>query len=160
MSSLTSSYCSTTSSMSTTDDMDDFDLDNESNGSSRFSVCSSSMSSLYSNVDRIRPASACSSVVTAESVARSLIRQISHKNNWPIDVNVQWLISERDAPQEVCTVAISYPRVHPCEGHGGGGDEKVQPLCTKKKKMHHSFFTYIKYFLNLELHTYTVSPHC
>uniref|UniRef100_A0A2S2R9S8 Run domain Beclin-1 interacting and cystein-rich containing protein n=1 Tax=Sipha flava TaxID=143950 RepID=A0A2S2R9S8_9HEMI len=114
MSSLTSSYCSTTSSMSTTDDMDEFDLDNESYGSSRFSACSSSTSSLYSNVDRMRSASSCSSVVTAESVARSLIRQISHKNNWPVDVNVQWLISERDAPQQILPLPSSWP-VNPHE---------------------------------------------
>jgi len=101
MSSLTSSYCSTTSSMSTTDDMDDFELDDDSICSSMFSVCSSSVGSLpYSNADRTRSASVCSTV-TAESVARSLIRQISQKNNWPVDVNVQWLISENDVPQRV-----------------------------------------------------------
>lgn len=107
MSSLTSSYCSTTSSMSTTDDMDEFDLDDDSICSSMFSVCSSSAGSLsYSNADRTRSASVCSTV-TAESVARSLIRQISHKNNWPVDVNVQWLISEKDAPQQVCHFVIT-----------------------------------------------------
>lgn len=96
MSSLTSSYCSTTSSLdTTTDDMDEFDLDNETNSycSSKFSLCSL-------NSDHMRSSSMCS-VVTAESVARSLIRQISQKNKLPVDVNVQWLISEHDAPQEV-----------------------------------------------------------
>lgn len=109
MSSLTSSYCSTTSSMSTTDDMDEFDLDNDSICSSMFSLCSSPASSLsYSNADRTRSASVCSTV-TAESVARSLIRQISHKNNWPVDVNVQWLISEKDAPQQILPLPSSWP---------------------------------------------------
>lgn len=108
MSSLTSSYCSTTSSMSTTDDMDEFDLDDDSICSSMFSVCSSSAGSLsYSNADQTRSASVCSTV-TAESVARSLIRQISHKNNWPVDVNVQWLISENDAPQQVYLFVIAH----------------------------------------------------
>lgn len=108
MSSLTSSYCSTTSSMSTTDDNDEFDLDDDSICSSMFSVCSSSAGSLsYSNADWTRSASVCSTV-TAESVARSLIRQISHKNNWPVDVNVQWLISEKDAPQKVCNFVITH----------------------------------------------------
>jgi len=108
MSSLTSSYCSTTSSMSTTDDMDEFDLDDDSICSSMFSVCSSSAGSLsYSNADRARSVSVCSTV-TAESVARSLIRQISHKNNWPVDVNVQWLISENDAPQQVFRFVITH----------------------------------------------------
>jgi len=108
MSSLTSSYCSTTSSMSTTDDMDDFDFDDDSICSSMFSVCSSSAGSLsYSNTDRTRSASVCSTV-TAESVARSLIRQISHNNNWPVDVNVQWLISENEAPQQVRHVVITH----------------------------------------------------
>lgn len=100
MSSLTSSYCSTTSSMSTTDDMNDCDLDDESNySSSKYSMCSTSVTT-YSNADRMQTSSACS-IVTAESIARSLIRQISNKNNWPVDVNVQWLISENDAPQQV-----------------------------------------------------------
>lgn len=96
MSSLTSSYCSTTSSLdTTTDDMDDLDLDDESNS------CYSSKFSLFSlDLNETRSSSMCS-MITAESVARSLIRQISHKKNWPVDVNVQWLISERDAPQEV-----------------------------------------------------------
>jgi len=108
MSSLTSSYCSTTSSMSTTDDMDEFDLDDDSICSSMLSVCSSSVGSLsFSNADRTRSASVCSTV-TAESIARSLIRQISHKNNWPIDVNVQWLISEKDAPQQVYHFVITH----------------------------------------------------
>lgn len=106
MSSLTSSYCSTTSSMSTTDDMDELDLDDDSICSSMFSVCSSSAGSLSNpNANRTRSASVCSTV-TAESVARSLIRHISLKNNWPVDVNVQWLISENDAPQKVPHVAI------------------------------------------------------
>lgn len=99
MSSLTSSYCSTTSSLdTTTDDMDEFDFDNETNSycSSKFSLCSS-------NTDHTRSSSVCS-IVTAESVARSLIRQINHKNKLPVDVNVQWLISEHDAPQEVKNV--------------------------------------------------------
>lgn len=94
----TSSYCSTTSSLSTTDDMDELDLDNEFNCSSKLSMCSNSSSS-FSNMDQICYSS--SSVITAESVARSLIRQINHTNIWPVDVNVQWLISERDAPQQV-----------------------------------------------------------
>lgn len=95
MSSLTSSYCSTTSSMSTTDDMDEFDLDNESNCSLSIN---SSVSSLYSNVDSIISSNAA---VTAESVARSLIRHISHHNKWPVNVNVQWMVSENEAPQQV-----------------------------------------------------------
>jgi len=47
-------------------------------------------------------------MVTAESVARSLIRQISHKSNWSVDVNVQWLISENDAPQQVVLLKILF----------------------------------------------------
>ncbi|CAH1733236.1 unnamed protein product [Aphis gossypii] len=115
MSSLTSSYCSTTSSMSTTDDMDEFELDDDSIcSSSMFSVCSSSAgSSSYLNADRMRSASVCSTV-TAESVARSLIRQISQKNNWPVDVNVQWLISENDVPQRILPLPSSWP-VNPHE---------------------------------------------
>ncbi|XP_025191827.1 run domain Beclin-1-interacting and cysteine-rich domain-containing protein [Melanaphis sacchari] len=114
MSSLTSSYCSTTSSVSTADDMDDFELDDDSICSSMFSVCSSSAgSSSYSNIDRTRSASVCSTV-TAESVARSLIRQISQKNNWPVNVNVQWLISENDVPQQILPLPSSWP-VNPYE---------------------------------------------
>lgn len=102
VSSLTSSHCSTTSSLSTTDDMDEYaDLENESTADclSRFSVRSSSMSSLYSNMECLRSPSTCSAI-TAESVARSLLRQFNHTNS-PVDSNIQWLISERDAPQEV-----------------------------------------------------------
>lgn len=56
------------------------------------------MSSLYSNVDNIIVSNA---VVTAESVARSLIRHISHHNKWLVNVNIQWIVSENEAPQQV-----------------------------------------------------------
>lgn len=102
MSSLTSSGCSITSSLdTTTDDMDDYDLAGETN-----SFCSSNFSVCCSDVDPMQSPSACS-VVTAESVARSLIRHISHENKLPVDINVQWLISEHDAPQQVQKTVIN-----------------------------------------------------
>lgn len=112
MSSLTSSYCSTTSSLdTTTDDMDDFDLVGETSSfcSSNFSVCSS-------DVDHIQSSSA-SSIVTAESVARSLIRHISHENKLPVEINVQWLISEHDAPQQVKSTTINNTNYFHCLNH-------------------------------------------
>ncbi|VVC29738.1 Hypothetical protein CINCED_3A006999 [Cinara cedri] len=116
MSSLTSSYCSTTSSLSTTtDDMDDFELDSESN-------CS--VNSLFSNVDRIQSPGGCS-MVTAESVALSLIRHITNKNNWLVDVNVQWLISEADAPQQILPLPSSWP-VNPKEPEDLKGSSKLR----------------------------------
>jgi len=101
-SSLTSSYCS-----SHADDVDEFDSDDEnihSHGSplsSKFTEhSSSSCSSSHLAIDRTRSPST-SSAVTANSVALSLIREISSENNWSLDINVQWLISENDAPQKV-----------------------------------------------------------
>ncbi|XP_050438245.1 run domain Beclin-1-interacting and cysteine-rich domain-containing protein isoform X2 [Adelges cooleyi] len=112
ISSLTSSYCSTTSSLSTTDDTDDLDIDNESaDCSSKISVCNSSVSSLYSNMD-LRSPSMCSGF-TAESVARSLIRQFNHKNT-PTDCNIQWLISENEVAQKILPLPSSWP-VNPYE---------------------------------------------
>lgn len=99
MSSLTSSYCSTTSSLSTTDDADEIENENEIlDYSSKISKCNSPVSSLYSNID-LRSPSSCS-MVTAESVARSLIRQFHHENS-PSDCNIQWLISENEVAQKV-----------------------------------------------------------
>jgi len=99
-SSLTSSYCSSHAE-------DEFDLDDESINSrgsplpSKFTVHNpSSCSSSHLAIDRTRSPSA-NSAVTADSVALSLIREISSENKWPLDVNVQWLISEHDAPQKV-----------------------------------------------------------
>ncbi|XP_050529369.1 run domain Beclin-1-interacting and cysteine-rich domain-containing protein isoform X2 [Daktulosphaira vitifoliae] len=111
MSSLTSSYCSTTSSLSTTD-TDELENENEIiDYSSKISVCNSPVSSLYSNID-LRTPSSCS-MITAESVARSLIRQFNHENS-PSDCNIQWLISENEVAQKTLPLPSSYP-VNPYE---------------------------------------------
>lgn len=99
-----------------TDDVEDLEIDDERNAAklknAGFSI---SMASLYSNADLYQssPAHGTESTLTessmsAEGVALSLISRFSEKH-LPRASELQWLVSEQDAPQRLLPLPKSWP---------------------------------------------------
>ncbi|XP_066992565.2 run domain Beclin-1-interacting and cysteine-rich domain-containing protein [Anabrus simplex] len=100
-----------------TDDVDDLEVDEVKNlAQLRNSGLSVSMASLYSEADLSKhpPArtgtdlAVTESVVSAEGVALSLLRQFSEKQ-LPRASDLEWLVSEQDAPQQLLPLPTSWP---------------------------------------------------
>ncbi|GLH04088.1 Uncharacterized protein GBIM_09869 [Gryllus bimaculatus] len=104
-----------------TDGVDDLEVDEVQNlAQLKNSGLSVSMASLYSEADLSRPATSSTSVsrapdagltesvVSAEGVALSLLRQFSDKQ-LPRASDLQWLVSEQDAPQQLLPLPTSWP---------------------------------------------------
>ncbi|XP_075214708.1 run domain Beclin-1-interacting and cysteine-rich domain-containing protein rubicon [Lycorma delicatula] len=97
-----------------TDDVDDLELDQvTSSNLEHFSKSglSVSMASLYSEAEISRPSTAApttEAAVSAEGVALSLLRQFSDKH-LPRASDLQWLVSEQDAPQQLLPLPKSWP---------------------------------------------------
>lgn len=93
-----------------TDDVDDLEVDEANNMKElRDSELSVSMASLYSEADlsktRREPTE---STASAENVALSLLRQFKEKQ-LPRASDLEWLVSEEDAPQELLPLPKSWP---------------------------------------------------
>jgi run domain Beclin-1 interacting cysteine-rich containing protein len=109
------SPCSTTpeslSDSASSDEVDDLEIDEVSNLSDNHGV-SVSMASLYSEADVLkRPRGApdgASDIFSAEGVALSLISKFSEKQ-LPRASDLEWLVSEEDAPQALLPMPKSWP---------------------------------------------------
>ncbi|XP_049801499.1 run domain Beclin-1-interacting and cysteine-rich domain-containing protein isoform X1 [Schistocerca nitens] len=100
-----------------TDDVDDLEIDEVKNLTElKDAGLSVSMASLYSEADLSRPPVSrtgtdvplTESIVSAEGVALSLIRKFSEKQ-LPRASDLQWLVSEQDAPQQLLPLPTSWP---------------------------------------------------
>lgn len=100
-----------------TDDVDDLEVDEVKNLTElKDAGLSVSMASLYSEADLSRPPVSrtgtdvplTESIVSAEGVALSLIRKFSEKQ-LPRASDLQWLVSEQDAPQQLLPLPTSWP---------------------------------------------------
>ncbi|CAH0557588.1 unnamed protein product [Brassicogethes aeneus] len=102
---------------SSSDDVDDYEIDQASNLIEN-SGLSMSMASLYSEADLSkRPRGApdgASDVLSAEGVALSLISKFSAKQ-LPRASELEWLVSEQDAPQALLPMPKSWP-ISPDDG--------------------------------------------
>ncbi|RZC43316.1 run domain Beclin-1 interacting and cysteine-rich containing protein, partial [Asbolus verrucosus] len=111
----TVSPCSTTpdslSDCASSDEVDDLEIDDASNLSDNHGL-SVSMASLYSEADVLkRPRGApdgASDIFSAEGVALSLISKFSEKQ-LPRASDLEWLVSEEDAPQALLPMPKSWP---------------------------------------------------
>jgi run domain Beclin-1 interacting cysteine-rich containing protein len=109
------SPCSTTpeslSDSASSDEVDDLEIDEVSNLSDNHGL-SVSMASLYSEADVLkRPRGApdgASDIFSAEGVALSLISKFSEKQ-LPRASDLEWLVSEEDAPQALLPMPKSWP---------------------------------------------------
>lgn len=108
---LSSSSGETSDSLST-DDVDDLEVDQVTSGNLADMTeagLSVSMASLYSEAEISRPCAAGSdSTLSAESVALALLRRFSDKH-LPRASDIQWLVSEQDAPQQLLPLPKSWP---------------------------------------------------
>lgn len=104
-----------------TDGVDDLEVDEvQTMAQLKHSGLSVSMASLYSEADLSKPTPASvsvsvsdtgfssESIVSAEGVALSLLRQFSEKQ-LPRASDLQWLVSEQDAPQQLLPLPTSWP---------------------------------------------------
>nr|CAD7438648.1 unnamed protein product [Timema bartmani] len=100
-----------------TDDVDDLEVDEVNNlVQLKNSGLSVSMASLYSEADLskhhtprcVKDVGITDSIVSAEGVALCLIRQFSEKH-LPRASDLQWLVSEQDAPQQLLPLPSSWP---------------------------------------------------
>ncbi|XP_021932612.1 run domain Beclin-1-interacting and cysteine-rich domain-containing protein isoform X2 [Zootermopsis nevadensis] len=100
-----------------TDDVDDLEVDEVKNlAQLKNAGLSVSMASLYSEADLSKhplprtgtDVAITETVVSAEGVALSLLRQFSEKN-LPRASDLQWLVSEQDAPQQLLPLPMSWP---------------------------------------------------
>lgn len=98
-----------------TDDVDDLEVDQVTSSNLEHlskSGLSVSMASLYSEAEISRPSpvaiNSFETVVSAEGVALSLLRQFSDKH-LPRASDLQWLVSEQDAPQQLLPLPKSWP---------------------------------------------------
>ncbi|KAK2580933.1 hypothetical protein KPH14_006000 [Odynerus spinipes] len=96
-----------------TDDIEDIDIDNVNMTKFKNSGISASMASLYSDADLHQfkqglESSQTESVISAEGVALSLISRFSEKQ-LPRASELQWLVSEKDAPQRLLPLPKSWP---------------------------------------------------
>lgn len=93
-----------------TDDVDDLEVDEANNLKHlKDSGMSVSMASLYSEADLSKTKrDNVESVVSAENVALSLLRQFKEKQ-LPRASDLEWLVSEEDAPQELLPLPKSWP---------------------------------------------------
>lgn len=99
-----------------TDGVDDLEVDDIRNVSKlKNSGVSMSMASLYSEAEMCRSlarygteSTLTESIVSAEGVALSLIRRFSEKQ-LPRASELEWLVSEQDAPQQLLPLPTSWP---------------------------------------------------
>lgn len=110
------SPCSTTpdslSDCHSSDDIEDLEIDQASNLTDQSRGLSMSMASLYSDADLVKrprdPPDGASDILSAESVALSLISKFSEKQ-LPKASDLEWLVSEEDAPQALLPLPKSWP---------------------------------------------------
>ncbi|XP_012286390.1 run domain Beclin-1-interacting and cysteine-rich domain-containing protein isoform X3 [Orussus abietinus] len=99
-----------------TDDVDDLEMDDTQNLMQlKNSGISMSMASLYSNADIYKASpkhggdsNLTDSIISAEGVALSLISKFSEKQ-LPRASELEWLVSEQDAPQQLLPLPKSWP---------------------------------------------------
>ncbi|KAL0274218.1 UNVERIFIED_CONTAM: hypothetical protein PYX00_006690 [Menopon gallinae] len=93
-----------------TDDVDDFEVDEASNLKHlKNSELSMSMASLYSEADLSKARRDMGEpAASAENVALSLLKQFKEKQ-LPRASDLEWLVSEEDAPQELLPLPKSWP---------------------------------------------------
>ncbi|XP_011505731.1 PREDICTED: run domain Beclin-1 interacting and cysteine-rich containing protein [Ceratosolen solmsi marchali] len=108
-----------------TDDVDDYEMDDAHNLSRlKNAGLSVSMASLYSEADLFRSSpkhgiesNLTDSIISAEGVALSLISRFSEKH-LPRASELKWLVSEQDAPQRLLPLPKSWP-VSPDDAESG-----------------------------------------
>ncbi|XP_014615153.1 PREDICTED: run domain Beclin-1 interacting and cysteine-rich containing protein [Polistes canadensis] len=108
-----STSSNTTSDSISTDDVEDIEVDNANMTKLNNSGISASMASLYSDADLHQfkqglELSQNESIISAEGVALSLISRFSEKQ-LPRASELQWLVSEKDAPQRLLPLPKSWP---------------------------------------------------
>ncbi|XP_035739254.1 run domain Beclin-1-interacting and cysteine-rich domain-containing protein-like isoform X2 [Vespa mandarinia] len=108
-----SSSSNTPSDSISTDDIENIEVDNVSMTKLKNSGVSASMASLYSDTDLHQfkqglESSQNGSIISAEGVALSLISRFSEKQ-LPRASELQWLVSEKDAPQQLLPLPKSWP---------------------------------------------------
>ncbi|XP_043674149.1 run domain Beclin-1-interacting and cysteine-rich domain-containing protein isoform X1 [Vespula pensylvanica] len=96
-----------------TDDIEDIEVDNVNMTKFKNSGISASMASLYSDADLHQfkhglESSQNGCIISAEGVALSLISRFSEKQ-LPRASELQWLVSEKDAPQRLLPLPKSWP---------------------------------------------------
>lgn len=93
-----------------TDDVDDFEVDEANNLKHlKNSELSMSMASLYSEADLSKTRRETGEpAASAENVALSLLKQFKEKQ-LPRASDLEWLVSEEDAPQELLPLPKSWP---------------------------------------------------
>ncbi|KAK6622632.1 hypothetical protein RUM43_008474 [Polyplax serrata] len=92
-----------------TDDVDDLEVDEGSNLKYlKQSDLSVSMASLYSEADVSKVKDGTESSANAENVALSLLKQFK-KKQLPRASDLEWLVSEKDAPQDLLPLPKSWP---------------------------------------------------
>ncbi|CAG9862967.1 unnamed protein product [Phyllotreta striolata] len=121
----TVSPCSTTSDGSSSDDVEDLEI-NETSNLEENAGLSMSMASLFSEADIMKrhtrgAPDGASDIFSAEGVAISLISKFSDKQ-LPRASDLEWLVSEEDAPQALLPLPKSWP-VSP-----DSAEENVTPL--------------------------------